>query len=294
MANQGNKKYYISGTVIDRKTRRGVKGLRVEAWDKDRVYNDLVGSAFTDEQGVFQIEFDESYFRELFQDRQPDLFFRVFREGALIRSTEDSVLWNVRAGETKITLDVDIPSGEEPPPPSDLSRQSFIAPLSITGFIINTNNGYPLAGLHVLAYFDELASEDDREDYESQSRQEHLLGGGTSDSSGRFEIAYRDTRSVRQKLCLLTQCEGSSFVLRVENADGKTYYVSKPLSGSSGSVSVTLSVPLPVHPVSLETWQNLGERLEQTRLIQIHDLVRQLGLVSPAQSLFDGWDLETR
>jgi hypothetical protein len=93
--------FIVSGTVIDLQTRRGVRGLRVEAWDKDEVYSDLVGSAVTDKHGAFQMVFDDSYFQELFQDGQPDLFFKVFRDKALIKSTEDSVLWNVEVGHRR-------------------------------------------------------------------------------------------------------------------------------------------------------------------------------------------------
>lgn len=98
--------FHISGRVIDHKTRQGLTGLRVEGWDKDLICNDLVGSALTDEQGAFQIMFNESYFRELFLDRQPDLFFKVFCKGNLIESTEDSVLWNGAAEETQIVIEI--------------------------------------------------------------------------------------------------------------------------------------------------------------------------------------------
>ncbi len=60
----------------------------------------------TDENGFFQLDFDESYFRELFLDRQPDLFFKVFQDGKMIKSTEHSVLWNVNAGKTQIVVEV--------------------------------------------------------------------------------------------------------------------------------------------------------------------------------------------
>ena len=98
--------FRIFGHVIDGKTHLGVAGLRVEAWDKDLICNDLVGSTITDEQGNFRIEFDESYFQELFHDRRPDLFFKVFRENNLIKSTEDSVLWNIESGATQIVIEI--------------------------------------------------------------------------------------------------------------------------------------------------------------------------------------------
>jgi hypothetical protein len=71
--------FRISGQIIALHSRQGLFAVRVEAWDKDLICSDLVGSAVTDSQGVFQITFDESYFQELFGDRRPDLFFRVFR-----------------------------------------------------------------------------------------------------------------------------------------------------------------------------------------------------------------------
>lgn len=101
--------FRITGTVIDRETGSGVPRLRVETWDKDLIFDDLVGTAITDDQGTFQIEFDETYFQELFLDQRPDLYFKVFGYGQLIRNTEDSVLWNVGAGDTTVTIEVDIP-----------------------------------------------------------------------------------------------------------------------------------------------------------------------------------------
>ena len=43
MANKAHKKFLITGRVNDLKSRREIAGLRVEAWDKDLIFNDLVG-----------------------------------------------------------------------------------------------------------------------------------------------------------------------------------------------------------------------------------------------------------
>ncbi|MCA2653478.1 M4 family metallopeptidase [Microcystis sp. M061S2] len=100
------KAFRVFGSVIDAETKQGLGGLRVEAWDKDLICNDLVGTVITDKQGAFQLGFDESYFRELFLDRRPDLFFKVFQDGKMIKSTEDSVIWNVSTGDTQVVIEV--------------------------------------------------------------------------------------------------------------------------------------------------------------------------------------------
>ncbi len=100
------KVYKITGKVVSSDTNKGIKGLRVEAWDKDLFINDMVGSAITSEGGVFRIQFDESYFKELFLDRRPDLFFKVFKGSKLIKSTEDSILWNVENEDIEQIIEV--------------------------------------------------------------------------------------------------------------------------------------------------------------------------------------------
>jgi outer membrane protein assembly factor BamB len=114
--------YLILGRVISRTSQQGVSNLRVEAWDKDLIVNDLVGSAVTDAEGAFRIEFAASYFRELFVDREPDLFFKVFDGTKLVKSTEDSVLWNVEVGETEVVIEVDV---EVTRPSTSGSRDPF-------------------------------------------------------------------------------------------------------------------------------------------------------------------------
>jgi hypothetical protein len=42
--------FQINGRLIDRNTKKGVPDLQIEAWDKDLIFDDLVGSAITDTQ----------------------------------------------------------------------------------------------------------------------------------------------------------------------------------------------------------------------------------------------------
>jgi hypothetical protein len=99
--------FKITGKVISSKTKKGINVLRVEAWDKDLLVDDMVGSAITGEGGVFRIQFDESYFKELFFDRRPDLFFKIFKGEKLIKSTKDSVLWNVDREDIEQTIEIE-------------------------------------------------------------------------------------------------------------------------------------------------------------------------------------------
>lgn len=101
--------FNIRGQVIDRKSGGGVAGVRVEAWDQDTVFHDLLGIQHTDAQGRFTITFDERYCGDYGGDQLPDLFFKVFHGQMLLVSTEKSVRWNVAAGNTNALIPVDAP-----------------------------------------------------------------------------------------------------------------------------------------------------------------------------------------
>ena len=153
-------KFYISGRVINVQTQRGVSGVYVEAWDKDLIFDDLVGSAITDSQGRFKIEFTEAHFRECFLDRKPDLFFKVFSaEKKLLASTEDSILWNVDTEDTEVEIAV------------DLQSSSYI----VNGRVVDSD-GRPVASVLVHAAWPRL-------------RKDQIIGKGTAGVDGHFEFA---------------------------------------------------------------------------------------------------------
>jgi hypothetical protein len=100
--------YEITGRVVNARTDEGLYNLRVEAWDRDEKYNDLLGSAVTDADGGFSIAFDSTYFREYAPDTAPELFFKIYRGSKMIQSSEQTPIRNARERE-EVTIRVDVP-----------------------------------------------------------------------------------------------------------------------------------------------------------------------------------------
>ena len=113
MARRGERtadqKFRITGQVVERRTRQGLRGLRVEAWDLDTRYHDMLGTDFTDRRGRFEIRFDSSYFGDFAPDRLPDVFFRVLQHDTVLLSSEKEVIRNLADTDTEVTLAIDLP-----------------------------------------------------------------------------------------------------------------------------------------------------------------------------------------
>ncbi len=99
--------YEILGTVVEKGTDKGVQGLRVEAWDRDTRFHDLLGSAITDGAGRFRLTFTDEYFGDYGGDLFPDVFYRVYRDDALILSTQDQPGSNERKPRITVRLEVE-------------------------------------------------------------------------------------------------------------------------------------------------------------------------------------------
>lgn len=101
--------YTLHGRVVDRASQSGVRGVRVEAWDRDTKYHDLLGQAVANETGHFVITFDSVYFGDYAPDRAPDLYFKVFLDAREVLNTFDRPLMNARVGKTEVKLELEMP-----------------------------------------------------------------------------------------------------------------------------------------------------------------------------------------
>ncbi len=205
--------FRVHGHVVSASSKDPVAGLRVEAWDKDLIFDDLAGADVTGEQGDFHIEFTESYFKELFLDRLPDLFFKVFLGSILIKSTEDSVLWNVKAGDTEVVIEIDM-----------------VVPSQLEIFVVQGKvrdaDGSPLSGVEIRAFDKDL-------------RGEQCLGLGkyTTDKAGNYEIRYSNQQFRRAE-------KGTAdLVVRVYGADNKQLAASPTHFNASAAEVINLTLP---------------------------------------------------
>lgn len=127
MPSQESRAVRIHGQVVERGSGRLLPHLRVEAWDKDLIFDDLVGSAVTNAQGRFDIDVLPVHYAELCLDRRPDVYFKVFRNGRVIKADAD--LWNAAAGDRDVLIEVRGDGGQQPggdPGPIEEPREPWL------------------------------------------------------------------------------------------------------------------------------------------------------------------------
>jgi hypothetical protein len=99
--------FKITGQVRESERKIGVSNLVVRAFDNDLIYDDLLGSVTTDENGCFEITYEETDYKELF-DKQPDIYLTLrspdYRR--VVHTTEDKVRFEADKEEHFI---IDIP-----------------------------------------------------------------------------------------------------------------------------------------------------------------------------------------
>ena len=92
-------KYEILGRIVETETQNGVPGVTVSAFDKDLIFDDMLGEVITDPDGAFRIEYEERAFSRLFES-VPDIYVTVkTSSGEVLFTTADSVRFNATSHE---------------------------------------------------------------------------------------------------------------------------------------------------------------------------------------------------
>jgi hypothetical protein len=160
----------ITGKLIDSATGRGLSGLRIELYDWDAKQSDYLGSALTDAQGEFTVEFDAESFKDSPQERGPDVVAKIYDGERLILTTEDNPIKNWTPERNPLLFELD--SGDEPGDTGGTDGATHI----VEGEVVDPK-GRPLPGLPVKAFDRALC------DW-------RLLGEDSTNDQGRYRITY--------------------------------------------------------------------------------------------------------
>ncbi len=208
-----NKIFNIAGKIIN-KEKQPLPNLRIEAWDKDLLFDDFVGEAITDINGNFYISFTQKRFNELFFDNRPDLYFKIYANDKMVHSTESSVLWNIDSDQKDLNIIVDIQVENN----SNEKDETF---LKVYG-ILRNEFGIVLKNISVYVFDRDI-------------RNEQLLGSCLS-VDGKYEVKY--TKAQFQK----TEKTSADIIVRLQDEAGRELYKSSIFYNAPNSLEVNINL----------------------------------------------------
>lgn len=106
----GTFRFRVCGVVREEDSGRPLESLLVQAYDKDVIFDDFLGSDHTDSNGRFEIQYTELDFRDVIEQR-PDVYVRIFDPSGKteLLSTIKTVRRNARVEEH---FDIAIPAAK--------------------------------------------------------------------------------------------------------------------------------------------------------------------------------------
>ncbi|MCG8575044.1 MAG: hypothetical protein MI810_09195 [Flavobacteriales bacterium] len=115
--------FQLSGVVLDHGTGKPLGGVLVKAYDRDLIYDDLVGTCVTDEKGSFKINFNAKDFQEAF-DKNPDIYLNIYtRDGKEMLHTSAETV-KLKQGIIKDFI-IRIPEGKLTKPSKEPRKMTF-------------------------------------------------------------------------------------------------------------------------------------------------------------------------
>lgn len=165
----------VTGAVERADEAESSRTMRVDAHDAARLLPRPIASAFTDERGQFEIRFRRTTFSAVYGEKLPELSFRVYRDGLLLRDTGDEVVWSAEQPRQQVKIVVEYPAEFEAQPVDKDARPGVVSLGVIRGRLVDSA-GKPAANHRVIA---------SRGSGEKAQR----LGGDVTDAEGSFALA---------------------------------------------------------------------------------------------------------
>ena len=101
--------YQITGGVVEKGKRKGIGLVRVEAWDSGGDLDDYISYAITDEDGSFVIPLAHDVVRDLFPQRELDVYFKVWCGNQLLANSQGVTQWNTAAPDVHVKIEAPKP-----------------------------------------------------------------------------------------------------------------------------------------------------------------------------------------
>jgi hypothetical protein len=140
--------------VVAQETGMPLPGLFVKAYDKDLLFDDLLGGGFTDQRGNVEIVCAQGDFQEFF-DTRPDVFLKVYAPDRrrLLFENRAAVAWNVgRESSFEVRIPLERLHGAHAEPAVQLFAQPGLAqesrPPAIGDSLIISASGLAPAAAH--------------------------------------------------------------------------------------------------------------------------------------------------
>lgn len=113
-------KFVVTGRIVDDATGVGLPNVKIKAFDRDRKFDDLLGTVQTDQDGFYRLEYTAEQFREGGEDA-PEVYIQVLDEA------DEPLYQSPRSVEIKSnnveTLDARISNSEAVPQSKELANQ---------------------------------------------------------------------------------------------------------------------------------------------------------------------------
>ena len=84
----------VKGRIIDRQGGAPVEGAEVEVYDEDMLINDYLGTATTDGDGRFEVDFTWAEYKDSVFEGRPNIFLKV-RNPATGKKTKSKVFYEL-------------------------------------------------------------------------------------------------------------------------------------------------------------------------------------------------------